>query len=188
SITLQVDFSENYRTTYQDEIQNAFFNYNQVGLFTAVAWFGHDSDVVSYALVSDDVSHDKYSIHVCLTRIITELKKTFSSLETVNIFSDGAAAQFKQRFSFANLTFLSNDHNVNLIWNFFSTGHGRGAVDGVGGTYATAAITDINIILNDAQHIKAQSSLLNQRWDEIRAIPDTLKIHYAKSLSPYNVE
>ncbi|CAF4676861.1 unnamed protein product, partial [Rotaria magnacalcarata] len=56
-------------------------------------------------------------------------------------------------------------------------GHGRGAVDGVGGTYATAAITDINIILNDAQHIKAQSSLLNQRWDEIRAIPDTLKIH-----------
>ncbi|CAF1563004.1 unnamed protein product, partial [Adineta steineri] len=98
------------------------------------AWFGLDSDVVSYALVSDDVSHDKYSIHVCLTRIITELKKTFSSLETVNIFSDGAAAQFKQRFSFANLTFLSNDHNVNLIWNFFSTGHGRGAVDGVGGT------------------------------------------------------
>ncbi|CAF2053483.1 unnamed protein product [Rotaria magnacalcarata] len=188
SITLQVDFSENYRTTYQDEIQNAFFNYNQVGLFTAVAWFGHDSDVVSYALVSDDVSHDKYSIHVCLTRIITELKKTFSSLETVNIFSDGAAAQFKQRFSFANLTFLSNDHNVNLIWNFFSTGHGRGAVDGVGGTYATAVITDINIILNDAQHIKAQSSLLNQRWDGIRAIPDTLKIHYAKSLSPYNVE
>ncbi|CAF4275225.1 unnamed protein product, partial [Rotaria magnacalcarata] len=66
--------------------------------------------------------------------------------------------------------------------------HGRGAVDGVGGTYATAVITDINIILNDAQHIKAQSSLLNQRWDGIRAIPDTLKIHYAKSLSPYNVE
>ncbi|CAF2013388.1 unnamed protein product [Rotaria magnacalcarata] len=189
SITLQVDFSENYRTTYQDEIQNAFFNYNQVGLFTAVAWFGLDSDVVSYALVSDDVSHDKYSIHVY-----------------------GAAAQFKQRFSFANLTFLSNDHNVNLIWNFFSTGHGRGAVDGVGGTvkrlvwrgvmakqcvirnaydfvqYATAVITDINIILIDAQHIKAQSLLLNQRWDGIRAIPDTLKIHYVKSLSPYNVE
>ncbi|CAF4697801.1 unnamed protein product, partial [Rotaria sp. Silwood2] len=103
-------------------------------------------------------------------------------------------------------------HNVNLIWNFFSTGHGRGAVDGVGGTvkrlvwrgvmakqcvirnaydfvqYATAVITDINIILIDAQHIKAQSSLLNQRWDGIRAIPDTLKIHYVKSLSPYNVE
>ncbi|CAF4992431.1 unnamed protein product, partial [Rotaria magnacalcarata] len=54
--------------------------------------------------------------------------------------------------------------------------------------YATAVITDINIILIDAQHIKAQSSLLNQRWDGIRAIPDTLKIHYVKSLSPYNVE
>ena len=129
SITLQVDFSENYRTTYQDEIQNAFFNYNQVGLFTAVAWFGHGSDVVSYALVSDDVSHNKYSIHVCLTRIIKDLKRKFSSLETVNIFSDGAAAQFKQRFLFANLTLLSNDPNINLLWNFFSSGHGRGAVE-----------------------------------------------------------
>ena len=212
SITLQVDFSENYRTIYQDEIQNAFFNYNQVGLFIAVAWFGHGSDVVSYALVSDDVSHNKYSIHVCLTRIIKDLKRKFSSLETVNIFSDGVAAQFKQRFLFANLTLLSNDLNVNLLWNFFSSGHERGAVDGVGGTvkrlvwrdviakqcvirnaydfvqYATAIVTNINIILIDAQHIKAQSSLLDQRWNGIRTIPNTLKIHYVKSLSPYNVE
>ena len=30
-IVLQVDFSENYRTAYQDEIQSAFYNYNQVG-------------------------------------------------------------------------------------------------------------------------------------------------------------
>ena len=212
SITLQVDFSENYRTIYQDEIQNAFFNYNQIRLFTAVAWFGHGSDVVSYALVSDNVSHNKYSIHICLTRIIKYLKRKFSSLETVNIFSDGAAAQFKQRFLLANLTLLSNDLNVNLLWNFFSSGHGRGAVDGVGGTvkrlvwkgvmakqcvirnaydfvqYATAVVTNINIILIDAQHIKAQSSLLDQRWSGIRTIPNTLKIHYLKSLSPYNVE
>ena len=85
SIVLQVDFSENYRTSYQDEVQNAFFNYNQVGLFNAVVWSGPDSEIISYALVSDDVSHDKYSIHVCLTDIITDLKKRFSSLENLSL-------------------------------------------------------------------------------------------------------
>ena len=54
--------------------------------------------------------------------------------------------------------------------------------------YATAVVTNINIILIDAQHIKAQSSLLDQRWNGIRTIPNTLKIHYVKSLSFYNVE
>jgi hypothetical protein len=115
SLVLQVDFSENYRTTYQNEIQNAFFNYNQVGLFNAVVWSGPGSEPICYALVSDDVSHNNYSIHVCLTKIIIDLKKRFSSLKTINIFSDGAASQFKQRFSFGNLTFLSIDYNLQLI-------------------------------------------------------------------------
>ncbi|CAF1572688.1 unnamed protein product [Didymodactylos carnosus] len=49
SIVLQFDFSENYRTSYQDEIQNAFFNYNQVGLFIAVGWSG--SGVINYVYI-----------------------------------------------------------------------------------------------------------------------------------------
>jgi hypothetical protein len=38
------------------------------------------------------------------------------------------------------------------------------------------------------QNLKSQSSLLNQRWDKVRAVPDTLNTHYDKSLSLYNVE
>ncbi|CAF4819440.1 unnamed protein product, partial [Rotaria sp. Silwood2] len=30
SIVLQIDFSENFRIKYQDEVQNAFFNYKEV--------------------------------------------------------------------------------------------------------------------------------------------------------------
>jgi hypothetical protein len=102
--------------------------------------------------------------------------------------------------------------NVNLTWNFFSSGHGRGAVGGVGGSIkrlvwkgvmankfivrnandfvrcATAAATHINTILIDAQYIKSQSVVLDQRWEKVRSIPDTLKIHYVISLSLYNVE
>jgi hypothetical protein len=38
------------------------------------------------------------------------------------------------------------------------------------------------------QNLKSQSSLLNQRWDKVRAVPDTLNTHYVKSLSLYNAE
>jgi hypothetical protein len=95
---------------------------------------------------------------------------------------------------------------------FFSSGLGRGPMDGVGGSvkrlvrkgvmanqcairnakdfvyYATAVAKNINIILIDAQLFKSQSSLLDQRRNKVRSIPNTLKIHYIKSLSLYNVE
>ena len=88
------------------------------------------------------VSHAKYSIHVCLIEIIVDLKRRFPSLNTVNIFSDVVPSQFKQQFSFANLTFLSNDYNVNLIWNFFSNGVDRGRV-GTGGQVSAGSLSFI---------------------------------------------
>jgi hypothetical protein len=53
---------------------------------------------------------------------------------------------------------------------------------------ATAIAKNINIILMDAEHVKSQSLLLDQRWEKVRPIPNTLKIHYVKPLSLYNVE
>ncbi|CAF2749986.1 unnamed protein product [Rotaria sp. Silwood2] len=75
SIISQINFSMNYRTTCQDDIQNASFNYKQVGLFNAVVYSGLCSQVTSYSLISDDASHDEYSVRFCLTKIITDLKK-----------------------------------------------------------------------------------------------------------------
>ncbi|CAF4595894.1 unnamed protein product, partial [Rotaria sp. Silwood2] len=74
---------------------------------------------------------------------------------------------------------------------FFSSGHGRCVVDGVGGSvkrlmwkgvmakkcivrnandfvqYATSVARNINVILVDAQQIKSESSSLDQRWNNI---------------------
>ena len=45
-------------------------------------------------------------------------------------FFDGAACQLKQRFTLREITQLE----TNLSWNFSATSHGKGAVDGIGGT------------------------------------------------------
>ena len=52
----------------------------------------------------------------------------------INIFSDSAASQFKQRYLFSNLYEWQSEFSIQLIWNFFATSHGKGAVDGIGGS------------------------------------------------------
>jgi len=47
---------------------------------------------------------------------------------------DYPTSQFKQRFLFSNLYGWENEYNFKIIWNFFATSHGKGAVDGIGGT------------------------------------------------------
>ncbi|CAF3880707.1 unnamed protein product, partial [Didymodactylos carnosus] len=56
------------------------------------------------------------------------------NVKEVDCFSDGAASQFKQRFLFRNLLRIANERIIELSWHFFATSHGKGVVDGIGGT------------------------------------------------------
>jgi hypothetical protein len=52
----------------------------------------------------------------------------------VLLWSDGPAAQFKNRFMFAFMKYLWHKYDLDAVhWNFFAPSHGKGAVDGVGG-------------------------------------------------------
>jgi hypothetical protein len=102
-------------------------------LFTAHAWCKQSSSR-SYVFVSNHVDHDKYSIHAALEHLLCDLQRVERDMEQIVFFSDGAASQFKQRYLFKNLTHLSRMYNVQMSWNFFATSHGKGVVDGLGGT------------------------------------------------------
>ena len=52
----------------------------------------------------------------------------------LNIFSDGPSSKFKQKYLFSNLYLWEEEHDLKINWNFFATSHGKGIVDGVGGT------------------------------------------------------
>lgn len=94
-IVLQIDFAENYSCTSQNETQAAHFSKNTISLFTVEGKAGER--IIKMALVSDDKQHDTYSVHHYLKVIMLELKKELSDLKTIKIFSDGSAAQFKNR-------------------------------------------------------------------------------------------
>ena len=70
------------------------------------------------------------------------------------IWSDGPSSQFKNKFIANTLPWLCEKHSVNIEWHFFATSHGKGCVDGVGGTikrHVTDKVIQRKAVIKDAQ-------------------------------------
>lgn len=197
---IQVDFSENYQTGYQDEIQSAHFTYKQVTIFTCCVWT--TLGVRSYAVVSDYLQHDKYAVYTFLQGLIGAVKQDNPHITSVCLFSDGAASQFKQRFILSNLNHLKAANDLEQFeWNFFASSHGKGAVDGVGGTlkrqvwrlvkarkaivedaksFCDVAKKHSNIIIMpiNSPAIVANKAFLDEKWEGVKGIPALQKVHH----------
>jgi hypothetical protein len=53
----------------------------------------------------------------------------------VSLWSDGPSSQFKNRFMFRAIELFREKLSLRSVeWNFFSTSHGKGCVDGIGGS------------------------------------------------------
>ncbi|CAF4941167.1 unnamed protein product [Pieris macdunnoughi] len=140
-VALHIDFSENYACKYHSEVQSHHFggSRNQITLHTAVMYHfsaeAQSKRITSYCTVSSNQNHGPSAIWAHLHPILSELKEKHPAVTTVHFFSDGPATQYKQKINFylmANRFF--EDYGFRQIsWNFFESGHGKGAADGVGG-------------------------------------------------------
>lgn len=126
---IQVDFSENYTCVNQDEIQSAHWNQRQVSLFTVAVW--HSGSQHSHVIASDNLTHGKETVIAYLDKVLDSLP---DHVKKVSLWSDGPASQFKNRYFAASLDTLQCKHKLEIQWNFFATSHGKGPVDGIGGS------------------------------------------------------
>ena len=62
-------------------------------------------------------------------------------IKTVRFWSDGWASQFRSQFAFFMLSKF--DHSINIEWNYFEANHGKGVVDGIGGTVKHAVYSHV---------------------------------------------
>ncbi|KAJ8870112.1 hypothetical protein PR048_029124 [Dryococelus australis] len=106
--------------------------HSQVSIFTCYLW--HEKEVESYIVVSNDLKHSKYSVWICRKSIFNTIREAMPEINHIYLFSDICAAQFKSIFSVTNVCFSKADFGVTIEWDFFPSGHGIGAVDGLGGT------------------------------------------------------
>lgn len=174
----QVYFAENYNCKYQDEIQSPHWIQEQVTLFTVAVWTkgtaGGDNVCESRVIVSDEMKHDKKAVAVFMSQVIDKfIKKSHPDVKQAYVFSDGPSSQFKNKY-IANFLHTLNKI-VHIQWNFFATSHGKGVVDGIGGTVKrlvwNAVMSRKSPAIADAQS-SVTVSLVNQK--EMNDISDSL--------------
>ena len=182
-------------------------NHSQATLCTAHAWINQDCKE-SIVIISDDLNHTKNAVYTFMSFLYNHLTNKYPTIETINTFSDGAASQFKQRYLFSNLHTWEQNTQTNIIWNFFATSHGKGAVDGLGGTvkhsvwrfvkaggnapldamsYSEIALQcnpNTSIFFISSEGIGKKSDEMTEHWHQILPVPNTLKLHCIKTQGP----
>lgn len=88
----------------------------------------------SKIFVTDEKSSGKFTVGCMLRRLFSQLKNDLPGIESATIFTDSCAGQFKNRWTLSSIMNLTHFSGVEVEWNFFAPGHGKGAVDGIGGT------------------------------------------------------
>ena len=66
-------------------------------------------------------------------RFLNHIKLHYPNVTKVEYFSDGCAAQYKNKNNFTNLCLHKRDFGFDAEWNFFATVHGKSLCDGIGG-------------------------------------------------------
>lgn len=157
-------------------------------------------------VTSDYLSHDKYAVHHFNDLIIRDLQNRMKGkLKVVDFFSDGAAQHFKQRYTFFSAT-LFHQQDIQVNWHFFATSHGKGAVDGVGGSvkravcnavktrryhvsnaseYAACAekvLDKIIVLYVPSADIEVKKTTLDNSWLDVKSVPGTHDIHCIRSV------
>lgn len=171
---VHIDFSENYSSKYDEEIQSVHFGAgrSQITLHTGVIYSAKGTE--SFASVSDSLEHGPRAISAHLKGVL-EAKKP----KELHFWSDGPTAQYRNAKNFGYAAAMAKEHGCSVTWNFLAPGHGKGAADGIGGAIkrnADDAVARGKSVLSAADFIRVNSGSKVRMWevtaDDISEIPD----------------
>jgi hypothetical protein len=167
---------------------------------------------VSIAIISDHLTHDTISVHAYLRPVLQHLMTLNPSLKSVQYFTDGSGAQYKNKKNFANLCAHFEDFKLQAEWHFFASCHGKSACDGIGGTVkrharlaslqrsANNQITspmqlfnwakenlEIKCFFVTSEEVKANEAVINERMQNAIAVTGTRKFHSYVPVNSFQV-
>lgn len=200
------DFAENYSFIVQDSVQGYYWNNSQATIHPFVTYFKNsDGEVqhISFVIISDILEHNTVAVHLFQKKLIKFLRECKNlSLNKITYFSDGCAAQYKNRKNFVNLTHHEDDFGCKAEWHFFATSHGKGPCDGIGGSLKRSAafaslkrplnnqivnakdlyifaqtLEKINVAFCDLEEYAKEEEFLRPRFNKAVTIPGTQTLH-----------
>ena len=135
-VLLHVDYSENYSNIQQGEIRSAYFGHDSFSIFTACCYLRKDGDVFNenITIISEASDHSRIAAFTCINKVFDFVreKHNFPPEVTLHIWSDGCAGEFRSRYVFALVPQI--DSKVEVNWYYNEKHHGKGPMDGIGGT------------------------------------------------------
>lgn len=131
-----VDFSENYTFVVQDEVQSFHWTNDQATLHPFVIYYKENGSIKTETLcvISDCLNHNTISFYSFQKTFIDYIKNKYPQFKKIHYFSDGSAAQYKNKKNFINICHHKDDFGLEAEWHFFATSHGKSPCDGAGGT------------------------------------------------------
>ena len=130
-----IDFVENYLFKEQNEIQSMHWYNYQVSILVHITYIQNASNEVQKVIhfyVSNDKNHDTFFVQHCLLLHVEWLKQNNWFPKRHWVWSDGAASQFKAKQPFYFVARYFCITNIDMMWSFFGSGHGKGEHDGAG--------------------------------------------------------
>jgi hypothetical protein len=169
------DYSENFRTLYQDEIQSAHYQYAQVTLYCQVSWFSCPTCQAQIheaaAFISEDLLHDPFAILAFHKSYKKYLLEQGIEIQHQVFYSDGCPTQYKAKQPFEHTRTSKETLGHTSEHCFFGTRHGKSECDAVGGLLKSKA----------RSHVAARAGLIRNA-DEFFQFCKTLekKVECAK--------
>ena len=208
------DFAENYSSITQDAIQSAHWSSVQTALHTSVVYLKIDGKVIheNIVVVSDSLEKNSSSVYAFLDETIKFIQSKYPEISNVMYFTNGSAAQYKNRFNFANLCCHYRDKRLKASWHFFATSHGKSPCDGLGGTskrllrlaslqnptkpintphdvyqWLDKNVKNIKYIFVGNDTVQIVKKNLSARFRSAIAIPSTQKYHSFEPLNEFQI-
>ncbi|CAG2223257.1 unnamed protein product [Mytilus edulis] len=132
TITKKDLVSKKLQNFYQDEIQAAHWQYQQISVHPIVAYYKcpekecKDTSLVTEIIVciSDDLTHDTSAVNKFFQTAFEHLQKSVKIKHAVQ-FTDGCSAQYKSKEPFMDLSYAETDYNFETERIFLDPAMGR---------------------------------------------------------------
>ena len=107
-----VDFYENYHFIIQDAIQGYHWDNSQATIHPFIIYTNKQSNPICLAVISECMQHTTAVFYAFQSCVIKEIKNMLPEVNKIIYFSDGCAAQYKNKKTFAYILHHKKDFNL----------------------------------------------------------------------------
>lgn len=210
-VTIQMDFAENYTTTYSEEVQSAYYDRAQVTIHPMVVHYKKDDKLLhkSFLCVTDNRSHNSAAVLTFMKAVLPKVKLLVPGLKHVHYLTDSPTSQYRNR----TMLYIVAHHadmfvGTKASWLYFESGHGKGPCDGAGGSAkrsADLAVKRGNLVrsaqdfidvghnsASDMEYVFFQDDAIKTTQSELDAlfispVPGIMSVHAVVPVSPSKI-